>query len=124
MSRGELTFDALIELIGRDAADRLSAERGFHGIYIPHRPGPNSPLVVTVGQGAADVLARAYGGETLTVPIGPGKRARIRSLRAQKLTIGAIAQACGCTKRHVYEVLAEAEPAAEIPPLLDLMARA
>jgi len=121
MSRGEVTFDALIELIGAEAAERLSAERGFDGIYVPRNPGPNSPLVVVLGQGAADVLAQAYGGEKLMLPVGPGRRARIRALKAQRLTIGAIARTVGCCRRHVYEVLAEAEPAAENPPLLALM---
>ena len=121
MSRDEdrVTFDSLVELIGREAAERLSEARGGRGIYIPHVPGPNSPLVVAVGQPAADLLARVHGGANLSVPIGPGKRARIRALRQAGRTIDQIAAAERCTRRHVFYVLAEQR---EDPPLLALLA--
>ncbi|MDA8230364.1 MAG: hypothetical protein M0006_03405 [Magnetospirillum sp.] len=110
MSRGDLTYDDLVALIGQDAAERLSEVRGGRGMYVPHRPGPASPLAAAVGQEAADILGRAMGGDELTVPVGPGKRARIRRLKRDGVPVSAIAADIRCTERFVYKVLAE-EPA-------------
>jgi len=125
MSRGELTYDYLVELIGREAAERLSEVRGGRRMYLPppHRLGPNCPLVRAVGAAAARVLVKSLQpGEMISVPIGPGKRSRIRALRTEGRSIDEIAADLRCTRRHVFYVLAEEPPpATEPPPLLALM---
>lgn len=121
-SDGEATWDYLVELVGLDAATRLSEARGGRNIHVPHAPGPHSPLVAAVGAEAAATLAGVFGGNPLSVPIGPGKRARIRTLRlVEKWSIDRIAADQHCTRRHVFAVLAEEAPEPETPPLLARM---
>lgn len=118
----EVTFDLLVELIGREAAILLSKARGGRPIYVPHHPGVNSPLVIAVGQVAADILASRFGGDVLKVPNSPGKHARVRELRGSGKTISQIVAETGYTDRNVYYILAqEPAPASEPPPLLALM---
>jgi len=127
MSRGELTYAYLVELIGREAAERLSEARGGRGVYLPlpQRLGPNCPLVKIIGAPLAEVLVNSLqSGETITIPIGAGKRSRIRTLRAEGWSVSAIAADLRCTRRHVFYVLAEdPPPPPEPPPLLAMMAR-
>lgn len=122
MREGEVTFEALVALIGSKAAIMLSKARGGRPMYVPHKPGANSPLVIAVGQDAAEALASIYGGDVLKVPNGPGKHARVRELRKSGLTIPQIVEETGYTDRNIYYVLAK-EPPAEVepPPLLALM---
>lgn len=115
MSRGEMSYEALIDLIGSESAERLCVARGGRGIYVPHNPGPNCPLVQAVGVDAALILADRYGGTPLTLPATPLKRARIRALKAEGNAVSEIARLCMCTARFVYKVLAE-DPNPPRPP--------
>jgi transcriptional regulator len=49
-----------------------------------------------------------YGGERIEVPNPPPRRLRILELRATGLSIDAIARSLGCTRRRVFQVMAEA----------------
>jgi hypothetical protein len=123
-SRGEATWDYLVELIGWDAAEKLSVARGGRGIHIPAEPGEHSPLVQIVGAGAARVLAGTFAGCELSVASGPGIRAEVRRLKAAGRPVSQIAAALRRTERFVYKVLAENTPDApppEPPPLLARM---
>jgi hypothetical protein len=126
MARGEVTFAYLVDLIGWDAAERLSVATGGRGISIPANPGEHSPLVQIVGRDAALILASTFAGDELTCAKGPGVRAEVRRLRADGLSIRGIAATLRCTERFVYKVLAEGAPDApppEPPPLLAWMNR-
>ena len=57
-------------VIGRPAVLRLVREHGGTEIYVPKRPGTDSPIVRAIGVAAAAELADAYGGEHLLIPLG------------------------------------------------------
>lgn len=97
----------LIDLIGRDAAAAFGGTR----VYIPQAPEPDDTLSALIGHLPACALAQIFGGDRLEVPNPPPRRMRILELRASGLTINAIARTLGCTRRRVFQVIAEARAA-------------
>lgn len=93
--------------IGEEAALRLSAAYGGRQLYIAHTARADSELVRLVGEIAAAKLARRFGGVFLTLPMGPGRKMRIRQLRTEGYAVAEIAEALGCTERYAYRVLAQ-----------------
>jgi hypothetical protein len=105
--RGSLLND-LVGLIGLDGASRLIAAFGGIYIYVPHTPGPDDTLSETIGHDAALRLAKIYGGDRIDVPNPPPRRTQIIELRASGVSIDVIARSLRCTRRRVFQVLAEA----------------
>ena len=101
-------FDELVNEIGIDAAARLIDIFGGTRLYIPHSPDEDDLLTASLGKEAALKLARIYGGDRLEVPNPTPRRARIIELRETGCSVDAIARKLGCTRRRVFQVLAEA----------------
>jgi hypothetical protein len=101
-------INQLTELIGLEGASQLVAAYGGTRIYIPQTAEPEDTLSESIGHSAACALARMYGGERIEVPNPPPRRLRILELRATGLSIDAIARSLGCTRRRVFQVMAEA----------------
>ena len=109
------TFDHLAGLIGNDGATRLVAAFGGTRIYIPQTADPDDALSASIGFTAATALAEIYGGDRIEIPNPTPRRVRIVELRASGLSIDAIALALHCTRRRVFQVMAEAR-AVTLPP--------
>lgn len=101
------TMERLTAEIGEEAALRLSAQFGGRQLYIAHSMRADSEVVQLIGEAAAARVAKRFGGIFLSLPIGPGRKMRIRAMRADEYTVAEIAAAVGCTDRYVYRVLAE-----------------
>ena len=106
-------LEHLIGLIGSDGATRLVAAFGGTRIYIPQSPAPEDTLSEAIGYQSARALAHIYAGDRIEVPNPPPRRVRILELRANGLSIDAIARSLGCTRRRVFQVMAEARA---VPP--------
>jgi hypothetical protein len=100
----------MIEIIGEEAALQLIRAFGGTRLYVPHSPEPNDMLASAIGLAAAIKLARVYGGDRLDVPNPPPRRLRIVQLREAGMSVDAIAREVRCTRRRVFQVLAEVRP--------------
>ena len=70
MSAEETTLFGLVtQLVGPDAAVRLTKALGGRRIYVPRSPGAAHPITAAVGLEAAMALAARFGGEQLEVPL-------------------------------------------------------
>jgi len=112
-------FETIRQLIGDELATRLSLAFGGRRLYVPRQPGPHHPIAVAIGLAAALVIAREFGSARLDIPVTAGKRARIKTLLASKVSISEIARALHCTERHVYYVQAELQRGQRPPDLFD-----
>jgi hypothetical protein len=101
-------LDEIADLIGSGCAERLVTMFGGTRLYIPCMPEPGDELSVAIGHEAALKLARVYGSDRIELPNPPPRRTRIIELRASGASIDAIALALRCTRRRVFQVLAEA----------------
>jgi hypothetical protein len=101
-------LDELAGSIGMDATSRLVDIFGGTRLYIPHSPDEDDLLTAAIGQEAACKLARIYGGDRIEVPNPTPRRTRIIELRETGCSVDAIARKLGCTRRRVFQVLAEA----------------
>lgn len=101
-------LDLIVELIGENATASLIACFGGTRLYVPHSPAADDALTRAVGPAAAQKLAKMLGGERVEVPKPPPRRMQILELRATGHSVDAIARALGCTRRRVFQVLAEA----------------
>jgi len=104
-------LEELIELLGEEAAVKHVAAYGGTRLYVPHDPEADDALVSSIGLSAAIRLARVYGGDRVDVPNPTPRRTRILQLRARGLSVDAIARSLQCTRRRVFQVLAEARAA-------------
>jgi DNA-binding NarL/FixJ family response regulator len=98
----------IVEIIGEEAAAKLIASFGGTRLYVPHSPCADDPLARVVGTSNAMKLAQMFGGERVELPKPPPRRTRILALRATGCSIEEIARALNCTRRRVFQVLAEA----------------
>jgi hypothetical protein len=98
----------IVEIIGEEAAAKLIASFGGTRLYVPHSPCANDALARAVGAGAALKLAEMFGGERVELPKPPPRRTQILALRAAGRSVEEIARAMSCTRRRVFQVLAEA----------------
>lgn len=101
-------LNELIETVGEEATLKLIRAFGGTRLYVPQSPEPNDLLASTIGHFAATRLARIYGGDRVDVPNPPPRRIRIMQLRATGMSVDAIARELRCTRRRVFQVLAEA----------------
>jgi DNA-binding NarL/FixJ family response regulator len=98
----------IVEIIGEEAAAKLIARFGGTRLYVPHRPCADDVLARVVGAGAALKLAQMFGGERVELPKPPPRRTRILALRAAGRSVEEIARELECTRRRVFQVLADA----------------
>jgi DNA-binding NarL/FixJ family response regulator len=98
----------IVEIIGEEAAAKLIARFGGTRLYVPHSPCADDALALAVGTGAALKLAEMFGGERVELPKPPPRRMQILALRAAGRSVEEIARALNCTRRRVFQVLAEA----------------
>ena len=108
-------LEELTKLIGAPATQQMIAAFGGARLYVPRLPEPDDPLAQVLGLEAALALARVYGGDRLEVPNPPSRKARILELRQAGLSVDNIARQLGCTRRRVFQILAEARAAATRP---------
>lgn len=104
-------FQQALAILGPQAGDALATRFAGRRIYIPRSAGENHPLTVALGPIASDKLVRGLGGEHLDVPISVGRRAEILALKKLGLKNTEIYQRAKCSRRLVYQVLAEARDA-------------
>ena len=100
-------LEEIVEVIGENAAARLIARFGGTRLYVPHSPSADDALARAVGEAAAIKLARVFGGERVELPKPPPRRMQIVELRAAGRSIEEIARILNCTRRRVFQVLAE-----------------
>jgi Homeodomain-like domain-containing protein len=111
---GQRRSSMLAELIaaaGEEAAQKLVAAFGGARLYVPQMPEPEDPLSRVIGPEAAVRLAQVYGGDRVDIPNPTVRRARIAELRRAGLGVDAIARELSCTRRRVFQVLAEVRAA-------------
>jgi hypothetical protein len=101
-------LEELIEMIGEEAVVKLVTAYGGTRLYVPHDPAADDPLASSIGLPAALRLAQTYGGDRVDVPNPTPRRVRILQLRKIGLSVDAIARSLRCTRRRVFQVLAEA----------------
>ncbi len=106
------------KLIGEELLERLSAELGGAWLYIPPNPTEHNPIAVVIGLTAAAKLGKAYGGHRFAVPVGPGKRARVRKLLQQGHPVIRISRRCQVSLSFVRKVKSEMQ-AADQPDLFN-----
>jgi hypothetical protein len=102
------TVGGLVDLIGEDATDELITRFGGRRLYVPHIPQPGDLLSDALGRDAAQRLAEIFGGDRVDVPNPTPRRVLILELRNAGLSVDAIARHLRCTRRRVFQVLAEA----------------
>lgn len=107
-SNSRNTIDAIAEVIGKDAALRLSlAFRGLR-IFILNAYTDQHPVVQAIGREAADRLADCYSGTFVVVPSSPGLKAEVfRLADSGTLTRHEIAAQLYISERQVYRWLDE-----------------
>jgi hypothetical protein len=110
-NRGQRRSSMLAGLIvaaGEEAAQKLVLAFGGARLYVPQMPAPEDSLSRVIGPEAAARLAQVYGGDRVDIPNPNVRRVRIAELRRAGLGVDAIARELGCTRRRVFQVLAEA----------------
>jgi hypothetical protein len=93
--------------VGDKAARRLIEAYGGSRLYVPLSLAAAEGVTRVIGAAAAARLVAVFGGDRVEVPRPPSRRARIEELRRRGLGIDEIALAAGCTRRRVFQVLAE-----------------
>ena len=105
-------FDELSRLIGTPAAHKLVERYGGRRLNIPSAMPPRHGLAQTIGLAKAKLIARAYGGTWLVVPIGPAtfqkkKQNRALVLLADGKTIKDVARLTGLSERTIQRLRAK-----------------
>jgi len=100
----------LIEYIGQPAVSALVRELGGTRLYIPHHIRDEHVLPRVIGHDAAEILSKAWGGETLLIPRCTEERQRQRDQhiakdRADGETVSGLALRYKLTERTIYDVL-------------------
>jgi hypothetical protein len=109
------TLDHLAGLVGSGGAALLIASFGGTRVYIPQEPLITDALSELIGYKALCALAEIYGGDRIEIPNPPPRRVRILELRASGLSIDVIARTLHCTRRRVFQVMAEARESSSMP---------
>ncbi|WP_119301123.1 helix-turn-helix domain-containing protein [Dongia deserti] len=75
--------------LGYAAMLKFAHAFGGQRIYIPEKPGPESPITKQLGQELAEKLCKLLGRGDITVPLGPtGNQARFRIALAKRIAEG------------------------------------
>ena len=114
------TLSDIQELLGEEVAQQLAEAFPGRRLYIHREPGRHHPISVAIGEQAALELGRVLGGAHIDVPLSPGRRARILALKREGKGPAAIQRDVKCSRRLVYQVLADARKGEgeEEPPRL------
>ncbi len=113
MSRAqESDWEAIVRLVGDDAAAALSAAYAGGRVYIPRFLGAHHPITHCVGVQAAARLTARFGTRTIDVPISLGRRAMIVQMLLAGESVPSICRRVGVSRRTVFYVKA-AERGAE-----------
>jgi hypothetical protein len=94
------TIRPVADLVGDGPMLALLEAHGGTRLYIPDRVTNASPLAQLLGLKPAQRLARAYGRDTITIPMC--KRWRIELMRQQGLTYAAIGRRLGMHEQSVF----------------------
>ena len=107
-----MTFDELIEAIGREGAERLARHAPGRSVCIPaeSRLRADHPLVVGLGLELAAALCRLAAGDTLDTPSGRAQRRRavhaeIRAAAAGGVPVAELARQTGLHVRHIRRIV-------------------
>ena len=107
MSRKWLTFDAVSNAVGADAAVALCGELGGMTWYLPATADPAHPAAVSVGLEGMEALCEAFGPGQVTLPrlrwAGTRKPDIIHRLQ-QGGSCRDIAAELGVTERYVQRI--------------------
>lgn len=96
---------AVLQLCGEEAMASIRARWGGGRLYIPHNPGPQSPLAQQIGLTAARALAAVYGGDEVAVNLRPPPpEAAVIELSAKGWGPQQIARHLGHTRRHIQRL--------------------
>jgi hypothetical protein len=98
----------LIEVLGRESAEKIITELGGTRIWIPLRYTPGAKLAQLLGEAAAYTLCVRFGGEYLQIPNtvdGADMERRAAELHRQGCKINDIALTVGCSRRTVFRML-------------------
>jgi hypothetical protein len=113
MPEFRLTLDMIAAECGAALAQRLANALPGIRVYIPEQPQEHHILVRMLGREAAERLAEKFGGDEITIRMGPHRGRRIRervlALRADGMIVSAIALEVGISERRAYEILAGAD---------------
>ncbi|BAF88133.1 hypothetical protein AZC_2135 [Azorhizobium caulinodans ORS 571] len=83
-------LSALLQAAGLARVLAFASEHGGRRLSVPKRAGDEHRLVAVLGREGANLLCAMYGGETITVPMGPaGTLAAARMRMARALAEGA-----------------------------------
>ena len=117
----ESDWQALVRLVGDDAAAALSAAYAGGRVYVPKLLGAHHPITHCVGPKGAARLATAFGTRTIDVPISMGKRAMIVQMLLAEATVPEICRRVGVSRRTVFYVKAserDGDPEGSVQPSL------
>lgn len=103
------TESSLTALIGEDLFAKLSSILGGRRLYIPHNPGEQSPIAVAIGLDAAQKISHVYGGMQFEVALSSGRKAKVRQLLAEGVSVYKITNTLGCSRFFVRTVKNEIE---------------
>ncbi len=106
------------DLLGDEVAQKLAETFAGRRLYIHREPGRHHPISVAIGEQPALELGRVLGGAHIDVPLSPGRRALILALKEQGKGPLAIQREVKCSRRLVFQVLADARSADEEEPRL------
>jgi hypothetical protein len=109
------TLELLAGLVGNASTAVLIATFGGTRVYIPQEPLMADALSQLIGHDALCALADVYGGDRIEIPNPPPRRVRILELRASGVSIDVIARTLHCTRRRVFQVMAEARALSSAP---------
>ncbi len=118
---GETSFESLAQIMGFEAARRLTSEHGGRRLYLPERLSYRHPLIKLLERPAAEALCDAFGPGWIAVPLGPNatalqRRRRIQAMSEAGYTVVAIAETLGVhtrtVERHRAAIKAESQQTA------------
>ncbi|HKV55130.1 MAG TPA: helix-turn-helix domain-containing protein [Candidatus Binataceae bacterium] len=101
-------FDTLVELLGREPAEKLVAEFGGARIWVPVHSAPEAQLAQLLGTEKAAALCDFFGGDYMQVPNTIARQnvyGRIVELHREGRKINEIALAVGRSRRTVFRLL-------------------
>ncbi len=100
--------ETLVEVLGRESAEKIIAEFGGARIWVPVRSSPEAKLAQIIGGDAASTLCARFGGDYLQVPntiADENVHRRIADMHRQGCKINEIALAVGRSRRTVFRLL-------------------
>ncbi|EQB32025.1 hypothetical protein [Sphingobium ummariense] len=105
---GSDIFQAVADVIGVEATEKLCRALGGTRLYVPATIGAHHPIAVAVGPESAAKIADHFHRTVLALPKGLSRRERVLELRrTTEMTVQEIALATDYTEAGVYKILAE-----------------